>query len=88
MNSSTSEAVWPSPVSSHQTAQSIQVGNTQAAYLALVASGILTAVSSGLFTASITTSGKASADVQYAVALLNQGNYQASVTGTSLVINW
>lgn len=88
MNSSTSEAVWPSPVSAHQTAQSIIGGNTQAAYLALVASGILTAVSSGLFTASVTTSGKASADVQYAAALLNQGSYQAAVTGTSLVINW
>jgi hypothetical protein len=88
MNTSTSEAVWPSPVSAHQTAQSIITANTQAAYLALVASAILTSVSAGTFTASVTTTGKASADVQYAVALLNQGSYSAQVTGTSLVINW
>lgn len=86
MNSSTSEAVWPSPVAAHQTAQHIT--NTQDAYLALVATAILTAITAGAFTASVTTVGKLSADVQYAIALLNQGNYQAAVTGTSLVINW
>lgn len=86
MNSSTSEAIWPSPVASHETA--LHIADSQAALNALVASGILTAVSSGLFTASVSMSGKQSQDVQYVVALLNQGNYSAHVTGTNLVINW
>jgi hypothetical protein len=87
MNTSTSEAVWPSPVSAHQTAQHI-ADSTQAALNALIATDILAAVSSGLFTASVSMSGQLSGDVQYAMALLNQGNYQAQVIGTNLVINW
>lgn len=86
MNSSTSEAVWPTPGAAHQTAQSI--GDSQAALIALVASAILTAVSSGLFTASISMSGKMSVDAQYVLALLNQGGYAASITGANMVVNW
>lgn len=87
MNSSTSEAVWPSPVSAHETAAHI-ADSTQAALNALVATNILTAVSSGLFTSSTNVSTKTSQDVQYVTALLNQGNYSAHVTGTSLVVSW
>jgi len=86
MNSSTSEAVWPTPGASHETA--LHIANTQAALIALVATGILAAVSSGLFTATVSMSGQLSQDVQYVVALLNQGSYSAQVTGTSLIINW
>lgn len=86
MNSSTSETLWPSPVAAHENA--LHIADTQDAYCALVATGILTAISSGLFTASITTSGKQSQDVQYVTALLNQANYSAHVTGTNLVISW
>lgn len=86
MNSSTSEAVWPSPVSSHETAQ--HIAESQAALNALVATNILTAVSAGLFTASTDVSTATSQDVQYVTALLNQGNYSAHVTGVNLVVNW
>lgn len=86
MNTSTSEALWPSPVASHE--QALHIAETQPTLNAAVASGILTAVSSGLFTASVDVSSSLSQDVQYVTALLNQGGYQASVTGTNLVINW
>jgi hypothetical protein len=86
MNSSTSEAVWPTPGSAHETA--LHIASTQAALIALVATDILAAVSSGLFTASVSMSGQLSQDVQYVMALLNQGSYSAVVTGTSLVISW
>ena len=86
MNSSTSEALWPSPVSAHQTAQSI--ANTQDVLCAAVASAIVTAVGSGLFTASVDVTTSASQDVQYVTALLNQGGYTCSNDGTNLVINW
>ena len=86
MNSSTSEALWPSPVASHETA--LHIAGSQAALIALVATDILAAVSSGLFTASVDVSAQSSVDTQYVTALLNQGSYSARVTGTSLVINW
>lgn len=86
MNSSTSEAVWPSPVSAHETAQ--HIAESQAALTALIATNILTAVSAGLFTATTSMSGKLSQDVQYVTALLNQGNYSAHVTGTNLIVSW
>ena len=86
MNSSTSEAVWPSPVSAHETA--LHIAETQAALTALVATDILTAVSAGLFTSSTDVSTELSQDVQYVAALLNQGSYSARVTGTDLVVSW
>jgi hypothetical protein len=86
MNSSTSEALWPSPVAAHQTAQA--PANTQNILSVAVASAIVTAVGSGLFTAAVTVSSSASADVQYVTALLNQGGYTCSNDGTHLNINW
>ena len=87
MNSSTSESVWPTPESAHETALHI-ADSTQAALIALVATDILAAVSSGLFTADVPVSGQTSTDVQYVVALLNQGSYICSNDGTNIVINW
>lgn len=87
MNSSTSEALWPSPVSAHQTAQHV-ADSTQAALIALVALDIVTAVGSGLFTSSTAVSGQTSVDVQYVAALLNQGSYTVSNDGTNLVVSW
>jgi hypothetical protein len=86
MNTSTSEVLWPSPVGAH--ANALQFATTQSELCADIALAIVTAVESGLFTASIAMAGETSADVQYVVALLNQGGYQASVTGANLIINW
>jgi hypothetical protein len=86
MNSSTSEVLWPSPVAAHQA--SLYFALTQSIFMEDTAAAILTAIETGAFTASISTSGQLSQDVQYVVALLNQGGYQAQVTGTNLVINW
>ena len=86
MNSSQSEMLWPSPVASHVNA--VQFASTQSELCADVALAIVGAVETGLFTASLAMSGELSQDVQYVVALLNQGGYQASVTGANLVINW
>lgn len=86
MNSSTSEALWPSPVGAHDT--SLHIAGSQHALCALIATNILAAISSGLFTCSTDVSTKSSKNVQYVMALLNQGSYNAVVTGTNLVINW
>ena len=87
MNSSTSEALWPSPVASHEVALHI-ADSTQAALKALVASDILTAVSAGAFTSSTDVTSELSVDVQYVMALLNQGGYIATNDGTSIVVSW
>ena len=87
MNSSTSEAPWPSPVSAHENALHI-VDSTQAHLMVSVAGDILTAIAGGLFTSSSDVSAEVSADVQYVAALLNQANYVAKVTGTNLVVSW
>ena len=87
MNSSTSEAVWPSPVSAHETALHI-ADSTQAALNALVATNILTAVSAGLFTCNTDVTSESSKDVQYVSALLNQGNYAVSHDATNLIVSW
>jgi hypothetical protein len=86
MNTSTSEALWPSPVSSHEHA--LHSTGTQDILIVAVASAIVTAVGTGAFTASVDVSTSLSEDVQYVTALLNQGSYQAHVTGSNLVINW
>lgn len=86
MNSSTSEVVWPSPVGAHDT--SAHITGTQHALCALVATNILAAISSGLFTASTSLSGQTSQNVQYVSALLNQGGYAVSNNGTSLIVSW
>ena len=86
MNSSTSEPLWPSPVAAHHNA--LQFATTQSELCADIALAIVGAVETGLFTVSVAMSGETSQDVQYVVALLNQGGYQAAVTGANLVINW
>lgn len=86
MNTSTSETLWPSPVASHHNA--LQFATTQSELCADIALAIVTAVEAGLFTATVDMSGELSADVQYVMALLNQGGYIAQVTGSNLVISW
>jgi hypothetical protein len=86
MNSSTSEVLWPSPVGAHDA--SLHNTSTQVLLMQDVAVAILTSIEAGTFTASVDITTEVSQDVQYVVALLNQGNYQAHVTGTNLVINW
>jgi len=56
--------------------------------MSLVATDILTAVSSGDFTSSTAVAGQSSVDVQYVMALLNQGNYAVHNDGTSIVVSW
>jgi hypothetical protein len=86
MNSSTSEVLWPSPVGAHEASSHVTV--TQTELMVDVASAILDAIGSGLFTASVNVTTDTSADVQYVTALLNQGGYTCSNDGTNLVINW
>lgn len=86
MNSSTSEAVWLTPGSAHQVA--LHSTDTQVVFEAMVASAILAAAAAGLYTCSSAVGSTPSQDVQYVVALLNQGGYQAAVTGTNLVVSW
>ena len=88
MNSSTSEAVWPSPVSAHETALHVHDVAAQAALNALVAHDIVTAVQAGAFTSSTAVGSETSQNVQYCLALLNQGGYQAHIVGTNLVTSW
>lgn len=86
MNSSTSEVCWPSPVCAHETA--LHIAESQKALTALVATDILTAISSGAFTSSTDVTAESSVNVQYVMALLNQGSYSASNDGTNIVVSW
>lgn len=86
MNSSTSEVLWPSPVCARARASTITT--TQSIFSSAVSVAINTAIAAGLFTASIATGATPSADVQWVLAMLNQGGYQASVTGANLVVSW
>ncbi len=86
MNSNTSAALWPTAIASRSIAASI--GNTQSELIADIALAIATAVDGGLFTSSTAVSGETSGDVQYVMALLNQGGYTAVNDGTSIVVTW
>lgn len=86
MNSSTSEALWPSPVAAHTTA--LHIANTQDEFIQDVAAAIIDAVGSGAFTCTVDASAETSVDTQYVVALLNQGGYNAQILAAGLVINW
>lgn len=86
MNSSTSETLWPSPVAAHES--SLHIANTQTALCALVASDMLAAISDGDFTSSTDVTGELSQNVQYVLALLNQGSYSAHIVVDSIVVSW
>ena len=88
MNSSTSEALWPSPVAAHFTSESITLSDSQAVLVSAVSVSINAAISSGDFTSSTDVSAAVSKDVQYVAALLNQGGYAVSNDGTNLVVSW
>lgn len=87
MNSSTSEALWPSPVAAHE-ASLHQADSTQTTLMAIVASNILDEITTGTFSTTVGVGSASSQDVQYVIALLNQGGYQTQVTGSTLVISW
>lgn len=80
------DEVFMSPIAAHQTAQSI--ANTQDALKVTVASDILDAIGSGLFTSSTDVTSETSADVQYVAGLLNKMNYLAHSDGDNLVVSW
>lgn len=86
MNSSMSEDFMPSPVAAHQA--SLHSSSARVIFETSVAQAILTACLAGAFTASVSTSSTSSLNTQYVMTLLNQGGYQAQVTGSNLVINW
>ena len=86
MNSSTSEVPWLSPVAARIC--SSQIAQTQTALTVTVAEDILDAVDSGLFTSSTDVTSELSQDVQYCMALLNQGGYSAHSDGDNLVVSW
>jgi hypothetical protein len=86
MNSGILDEVFMSPVSAHQAA--LNSAASQEVFKLAVASSILTAVTAGSFTSSTAVGSTPSQDVQYVLALLNQAGYQASVTGTNLVVSW
>lgn len=64
------------------------ISNTRNAYLALALGNIATAVASGAFNCTLTTSGKAGADVQAVRALLKQLGYRLTQATTTITIYW
>ena len=86
MNSQTMDGLFISPGSARSTAQ-FPTSSQNVIELA-VASAILTAVTAGLFTATVAVGSTPSADMQYVSQMLNQAGYTARVTGTNLVVNW
>ena len=53
-----------------------------------IASSINTAIESGLFTANVSISGEAVADVQNCMTLLNALGYTVTLSGTTLTFTW
>ncbi len=86
MNTNTSAALWPTAVAAHSIASSI--ANTQSLLIANVSDDISEAILTGAFTSSTAVSGETSVNVQYVMALLNQGGYTAVNDGTSIVVSW
>lgn len=86
MNSSKSEAPWLAVVGAHEV--SLHPTDAQVVFGVAVAQAILAAAITGVFTATVAVGSTPSVVVQYVVSQLNQGSYQAQVTGTNLVIQW
>ncbi len=67
---------------------SATIANTQTALRVAVAADILTAIGNGDFTSTTDVTNEASQDVQYVMAILNQGSYSAHIDASNLVISW
>lgn len=87
MNTSTSEALWPSPVAAHE-ASLHNTDSSQTILMAITASNILDEITTGAFFTTVGVGSASSQDVQYVMALLNQGGYSAHVSGSTLTISW
>jgi len=81
-----SDEVFMDALAAHKAADTSTA--TQTVFKNAVVAAIVTAFTAGLYTATIAVGSTPSADVQYVVALLNNAQYQARVTGTDLVVNW
>lgn len=86
MNSGILDEVLMSPGAAHEVA--LHPTDAQVVFKVAVSAAILAAATAGAFTATIAVGATPSQVVQYVVAILNQANYQARVTGTNLIVNW
>lgn len=62
--------------------------STQSALVILVMKAILTACGTPAFTCTASVSGASTTDLQYILEVLHTSGYTASVSGTTLTINW
>jgi hypothetical protein len=62
--------------------------STQSALVILVMKAILTACGTPAFVATASVSGASTTDLQYILEVLHTSGYTASVSGTTLTINW
>lgn len=86
MNSGILDEVFLSPVAAH--AASLQIAQTQTILKVAVAQDIMASVAAGTFTSSYDVTGKASQDVQYVLAILNQAGYSAHMSAENLIVSW
>jgi hypothetical protein len=62
--------------------------STQTVLVDAVVAGIQTAVTAGLFTATVAEGGATSADIQWVMEQLRQAGYTVSLSTTNIVVSW
>lgn len=80
------DEIFMDAVAAHSAADS--AASSQTVFKDAVVAAIVVAFTAGLYSATIAVGSTPSQDVQYVTHMLNNKQYQAHVTGTSLVVNW
>jgi hypothetical protein len=64
------------------------VSGSQTVLTRVVAAAIITAVASGLFTATVAEGAATPGDVQWVIEVLRKGGYGVTTSSTNIVITW
>lgn len=86
MASNPLDDIIPSQVAVHSRA--VDYLGAQTVYLRLVVQAIMTAIVTGLFTATIADASTSSKDIQWVMERLREAGYTCDKSTTNLVVNW
>ena len=86
MASNTLDDLIPRATAAHSRA--LDHAGTQTVFVDAVAAAIITAVTSGLYTATIAEGSTTSTDIQWVMEELRHNGYTVSTSTTNLVVTW
>jgi len=86
MPSNTLDDLLPSAIAAHSRA--IDYLGTQTVFYRTVVVGILTAITTGLMTATVAIGSTTSKDLQWVMEELRKNGYTVAISTTNLVITW